>query len=159
MKRKSLMLVTMLLFTVNAIASGFGEYEMHLWIKFVGIIMIAWGILEIILFFKIWGMTDDVRKLTDHFCKEMNKSESKSKPQMSEISEFTLTTPDDYEIGEYDHRLDNVKVGDKVRRNSDGKILRVESIGTKVLECKGGMLEGLLAYPKDALSFVDELDA
>ena len=153
------MLITMLLFTANAIASGFGEYEMRLWIKFVGLIMIAWGILEIILFFKIWGMTNDVRKLTEHFCREMNKSESKSKTQMSEISELTLTIPDDYEIGEYDHRLDYVKVGDKVRRNSDGKILRVESIGAKVLECKGGMLEGLLAYPKDALSFVDELDA
>ena len=33
------------------------------------IIMIAWGILEIILFFKIWGMTNDVQALKkDHFC-------------------------------------------------------------------------------------------
>ena len=35
----------------------------------MGIIMIAWGILEIVLFFKIWGMTDDVQALKkDHFC-------------------------------------------------------------------------------------------
>lgn len=30
------MLITMLLFTANAIASGFGEYEMRLWIKVRG---------------------------------------------------------------------------------------------------------------------------
>lgn len=32
------------------------------------VIMIAWGILEIILFFKIWGMTNDIKALKkDHF--------------------------------------------------------------------------------------------
>lgn len=39
------------------------------WLTFVGIVMIIWGVLEIILFFKIWGMTNDIKALKkDHFC-------------------------------------------------------------------------------------------
>ena len=41
----------------------------------VSIIMIAWGILEIILFFKIWGMTNDIRALKmDHFNENNNNT-------------------------------------------------------------------------------------
>lgn len=44
-------------------------FEMPGWFTFMGIVMIVWGILEIILFFKIWGMTNDVKALKkDHFC-------------------------------------------------------------------------------------------
>lgn len=68
-----------LVFSVSmAIASSsfayYGEYsspsfKLPGWLTFMGIIMIAWGILEIILFFKIWGMTNDVQALKkDHFC-------------------------------------------------------------------------------------------
>jgi len=34
---------------------------------FVGIVIIVFGILQIILFFKLWGMTNDVSKLRDLF--------------------------------------------------------------------------------------------
>lgn len=34
---------------------------------FVGIIIIVFGILQIILFFKMWGMTNDVKKMKDEF--------------------------------------------------------------------------------------------
>ena len=37
--------------------------------------MITWGILEIILFFKIWGMTNDIRALKKDFFHE-KKDES-----------------------------------------------------------------------------------
>jgi len=34
----------------------------------MGVVMIIWGVLEIILFFKIWGMTNDIEALKkDHF--------------------------------------------------------------------------------------------
>lgn len=36
-------------------------------IQFTGIVMIAFGILQIILFFKIWGMTNDMRELKNEF--------------------------------------------------------------------------------------------
>ena len=49
-------------------ASRYGEPELPGWLTFIGVIMIVWGILEIILFFKIWGMTNDVKALKkDHF--------------------------------------------------------------------------------------------
>lgn len=47
------------------------------------IILIIFGILQIALFFKFWKMTDNVSKLTEHFCdkgehhtpKEISKEE------------------------------------------------------------------------------------
>ena len=35
----------------------------------IGIVMLIFGILQIVLFFKLWGMTNDVRRLTEHFLK------------------------------------------------------------------------------------------
>lgn len=35
--------------------------------SFFSIIMIVFGVLQIILFFKIWGMTNDIRALKNHF--------------------------------------------------------------------------------------------
>ncbi len=34
---------------------------------FVSVIIIVFGILQIILFFKLWGMTNDVSKLKEYF--------------------------------------------------------------------------------------------
>lgn len=130
--------------TMSCFAAGYGEFEVPGWLKFLMLLMIAWSILEIILFFKIWGMTNDVRKLANQFCKQAPKDEPKPIP----------TNPNGYELDEYDRRLDDVKVGDKVRRASDGKILEVVSVGEKSLECRGGMLDGIHTYPKDALSIV-----
>lgn len=36
----------------------------------VSIILIVFGVLQIILFFKLWGMTNDVRQLKEHFVQE-----------------------------------------------------------------------------------------
>lgn len=43
---------------------------------FVSLIIIVFGILQIILFFKLWGMTKDVRKLTEHFCQKSGREVS-----------------------------------------------------------------------------------
>lgn len=62
-----------------AIASSsfayYGDYAysspgMPGWFTFMGIVMIVWGILEIILFFKIWGMTDNVKALKKDYFNE-----------------------------------------------------------------------------------------
>ena len=39
-------------------------------IEFVQIIIVIFGVLEIVLFFKMWKMCDNVKKLTDHFVGE-----------------------------------------------------------------------------------------
>ncbi len=40
-------------------------------------LIIVFGVLQIILFFKIWGMTNDVRKLTEHFCSNVQQDSKK----------------------------------------------------------------------------------
>lgn len=54
--------------------SSSASFELPGWITFMGYLMIAWGVLEIILFFKIWGMTNDIRALkNDHFNQATNE--------------------------------------------------------------------------------------
>ncbi len=44
----------------------------------LAIILLVFGILQIILFFKIWGMTNDIRKIKDKFrCEEIDDWEIK----------------------------------------------------------------------------------
>lgn len=44
-------------------------------LNFISIIFIVFGILQIILFFKMWGMTNDVNKINSklHECKDENR--------------------------------------------------------------------------------------
>ena len=142
--KRNFALVIVAVSAMNCFAASYGDFGTPGWLTFMGILMIAWGILEIILFFKIWGMTNNVRKLTNHFCKTTPIPEAKPIPK----------NPIDYELGDYDKRLDSVKVGDKVRRIADRKILEVVGVGETALECRGGMLDGIHTYPKDALSFI-----
>ena len=46
------------------------KFEMPGWLTFMCVVMIAWGILEIILFFKIWGMTNDIKALKKDYFNE-----------------------------------------------------------------------------------------
>lgn len=39
-------------------------------ITFSGIVIIAFGILQIILFFKIWGMTNDIKEIKNKYLSE-----------------------------------------------------------------------------------------
>ena len=183
MKRLGLLAFSMAV-VLNSFAYSDYSYpklETPWWLTFMGLLMIAWGILEIILFFKIWGMTNDVRKLVNHFCGQTKPNkpevetkpfhipanpddyelddydrrlEKPNKPEVETKPFYIPANPDDYELDDYDRRLDDVKAGDKVRRASDGKILEVVSVGEKALECRGGMLDGIHTYPKDALSIV-----
>ncbi len=116
----------------------------------IAIIAIVWGVLNIVLFFKIWGMCNNVNRLANHFC----KNSSKETVPESQTPTHKPLTPSDYNVERYDPRLNDVKVGDKVRRLSDGKILEVIAVGEEALECKGGMLDGIHAYPKDSLSVI-----
>ena len=71
----------MVAFSIDGFAAGrYGEPELPGWLTFIGIVMIVWGILEIILFFKIWGMTDNIKALKkDHF----NETEFETKAGMA----------------------------------------------------------------------------
>lgn len=81
MKRLYVLSVVMVAFSIDGFAAGrYGEPELPGWLTFIGIVMIVWGILEIILFFKIWGMTDNIKALKkDHF----NETEFETKAGMA----------------------------------------------------------------------------
>lgn len=77
---KRLVVIVFAVCSVSHCFAYYGDYssspsfELPEWVTFMGILMIAWGILEIILFFKIWGMTNDIRALkNDHFNQTTNE--------------------------------------------------------------------------------------
>lgn len=57
---------------------------------FVSIVIIVFGVLQIILFFKLWGMTNDVKKI--------RKAISPNKSEDSININETSVTPSDIEI-------------------------------------------------------------
>ena len=79
--KRSILFIICAVSAVSGFAAGrYGEPELPGWLTFIGIVMIVWGILEIILFFKVWGMTNDVSALKkDHF----NETVFESKEQMA----------------------------------------------------------------------------
>ena len=54
---------------------------------FIAIVSLVWAVFSIILFFKIWGMTNDVRKMKDHFLHN-EKKEQKTPPPAPENVKF-----------------------------------------------------------------------
>lgn len=61
---------------------------------FVSIIIIVFGVLQIILFFKIWGMTNDVRDIKRSFYKVVNNdtriSETKLVQKMYNVDDLVI---------------------------------------------------------------------
>lgn len=90
------------------------------------ILSIAFGILSIILFFKVWGMTNDVDKLMRHFCEKQGAKDP----------------------------LESPKAGRTVTRKSDGVKMRVDRIsntGTySCLSIDGIKFEGM--YTEDEIT-------
>lgn len=71
-------LITIAVLTASNSFAYYGDYssspdfELPGWVTFAGFLMIAWGILEIILFFKIWGMTNDVKAIKKEYLHDRN---------------------------------------------------------------------------------------
>ena len=103
------------------------------------LIICIFGMLQIILFFKLWGMTNDVRKLTEQFCNH-DTSESQARKEQCTF--------------DYDKRLDTLKNGDHVIRVSDGKKMLVSKIEGENIICSVSLLSGVEAYRKDQLKFI-----
>ena len=100
----------------------------------VYIIMLVWGILNIILFFKIWGMTNDVNDIKEFLIKNklslnntsisyQDNSKSNERPNSNQPIEGANSQTK----AEKD---DSLKIGDKVRHESlnRDKIMTVGSI-------------------------------
>ena len=80
-------------------------------------------------------MTDDVRKLVNHFCKDEQTAEQvivSEKPAQHY----------------YDKRLDSVKKGDYIIRLSDGVKMEVDTALNDRFFCKANSVEGWKWYTK-----------
>ena len=67
MKRFGVLAVSMAVAISSSAAGYYSSSDASGWVTFLGILMMAWGILEIILFFKIWGMTNNVESITKKY--------------------------------------------------------------------------------------------
>lgn len=84
----------------------------------LAIIFIVFGVLQIILFFKIWGMTDDVRSIKNLY--QNHRIESKQ---------------NSIEENQDEHFVDKFKEGDLVIVLKDEKQFRI----TKIIRENGGV--------------------
>lgn len=111
---------------------------------FISLIIIVFGILQIILFFKLWGMTNDVRLLTEHFC------------AVSKAQDVEKEKSDVIENDEYDPRLDTIKPGDKVEYIFDGRELIVDSINGNRFFCNTGVFSGYKYFKKSEVKYIEK---
>ena len=75
MKKISLFLFALMGGAMNVFASPYSRSDAEGFLTFLGFIMLAWGILEIILFFKIWGMTNDIKAIKKGYFNENESQE------------------------------------------------------------------------------------
>lgn len=125
----------------------------------IGNIIILWsivcGIMYGILIWKIWRMTDDVHELKKQFCDQKSSHSSDEETQSKSFATGNLNSAPDPTIPkDYDERLDSLKPGDMLRRKSDGKEMKVESVAFEQIMCSTGMF-GSSWYKKSDLEVID----
>lgn len=101
--------------------------------EFLSFVLFVFGVLQIILFFKLWGMTNDVRLLRKHFIDECQV-------KITDESQVTITDDAQYKIGETVFCISLNENG--VIKGYDGKKYTVEF-------SDGGSAE---IYPRDISS-------
>lgn len=88
-------------------------------INFLTIVLLIFGVLQIILFFKVWGMTNDVKRLANKFCNHDSDLSNTNDSLETPYSGIPDNTPD----GGVE-----ISIGDKVIRRKDGKEMMVDRI-------------------------------
>ena len=63
--------------------------------NFISVLLIIFGVLQIILFFKLWGLTNDVKALKNHFCSGQNKQLTKT----PELTKKAIVKSTNAEVG------------------------------------------------------------
>lgn len=64
-------------------------------IDFLTIVLLVFGVLQIVLFFKIWGMTNDIREMRNKYLKDEDEKEleevtNNPLPRISNESKTTM---------------------------------------------------------------------
>ena len=105
----------------------------------LSLITIVATILQIILFFKIWGMTNDVREIRKMAARTLHGTPSPH-PQAYEKTKESSASP----------KL-NIAKGDFVIRKSNGQKMQVESVSENRAFCDTGKLGGYKWFTFDEI--------
>ncbi|MCC8172671.1 MAG: hypothetical protein LIP00_13030 [Parabacteroides sp.] len=92
-------------------------------LTFTGLVVIVFGILQIILFFKIWRMTDDIREIKNKYLNAGESGETASPADSSPLPNKDKTENATFETGEL------------VIRISDGKQMRIKECSNNKYSC------------------------
>lgn len=100
----------------------------------IDIILIVFGILWLILFFKFWGATNDIRKIRNEVCKTSQVQEEK--PKAPEVRKPATSTP----------KGNSFNVGDWVTiKDSPDRVMyidRINNLGEFVCKTTEGEIAG-----------------
>lgn len=127
----------------------YGSSSSSGWLTFIGIIMIVGGILEIILFFKLWGMTNDIRAIKkDHFCETHFESQGETARYLRK--NLLLGNKDNVKRILLQNFIDNVEIG--YSKLKDGAYVKDENGVSKWVSCKEQNLkESIVPYVKQLM--------
>lgn len=103
-------------------------------LTFTGLVVIVFGILQIILFFKLWGMTNDIREIKNKYLNSKSPSSHLDEAYNASLNE---TKPIQKQYPE-----NKFQPGDLVVSISTGKQMRVKDIKDGKYSCysQGGMV-------------------
>ena len=106
------------------------------------ILLVVWGILNIILFFKIWGATNDIAEMR-------NMMHSYTTPQIEDKIASSVPSTEEQEVKDTEDVVQpnmmenlNLKAGDYVIRNIDNKEYKIEEIRPDGVLIYVGMFTG-----------------
>lgn len=116
---------------------------------FAYILTFIWSILCLILFFKIWGMTNNVEQLTKevHELKIAIAHERQDRPQ-TQPQKIVLEKEEQKKEEAITH---NFKMGDYVTHKKYGGKMKVVGVRGNRINCDRGWFSGITAYDASEL--------
>ena len=118
---------------------------------FLAIVSIGWGVLCLILFFKIWKMTDDVNRLTFYVSQLTIKICGEVKEPAPTMLQKLQEVPAKEEVEEEPHDHD-FKRGDKVYIIATKKKVEVEKYKGNTILCYCGLMAGFKWFDASELT-------
>ena len=122
----------------------------------IAFLSIIWSILCLILFFKIWGATNDIAEMKDMMHSFLNNYTNSNRPSQqpvgtvqqsaSEVSKKETPTPKIEDLG--------LRPGDYIVRNFDNKEYKIEEVRPNGVLVYIGMMAGYRTLTPDQFTVV-----
>ena len=117
-------------------------------LNFISIVIIIFGVLQIILFFKLWIMTGDVKDIKNIIKAHLsNPRATNSQNECYSQEKNDGIENDKKEIT----NIDDIAIGDNVTRLSDNKQMIVDSVNGDKYFCKVSFFEGYKYFNRNEI--------